>query len=504
MQESKIHVIDSDPRLPQMLADLVDDLVVLESVSDWKPSQKTPLLLVNYGQIVGKNHNKLLPLFQGAGEGKLVLYNTPCDGTRRMALYKLGAFRVFDEACSMTEIAAYVRSNLRVRSKLATENTLRLSGNLSELSLGDLIHTLMKEQHSGILKVITGFGTGRLFFERGAIRDAVAGSRKSDEAVLYMLTWTSGEFYLRSSELAGVINKIQLSTPGLLIRGREIRHQFYKDLKNFGTLNTRLKRSAESPAGQQADPKIEQLLELISDEITLGSLLFKSNLKIPDILPLVSRMQSDGLIEIMIEEGGIAYNPNLESGFTEKLFSPDEVEQLRTIIGMEINETGKLMVLGGDNSGKSDFIRLLGNAPVGRERKGQKLDISKIAVGGQFTLLTFGITPDQKITKTIEGLSEGLKAFIFLIDANEPDNFEYMTYVIQHLTSLQDVPWAAAISGCAADDEAKKLQVRGHVNLPDQRELLHCDTSNRESVKQLVLALSPTEIVPEPEETKND
>ena len=90
----------------------------------------------------------------------------------------------------------------------------------------------------------------------------------------------------------------------------------------------------------------------------------------------------------------------------------------------------------------------------------------------------------------VEKLSEGLLGYIFLIDAEKPDEFEYTSYIINHLTSMFDVPWTIAVTNIDAKDTRLLRKIQSNIRIPDGRNLLICNMTDKEDVRKTILSMA--------------
>ena len=235
MEKQFILILDSDDKQAQNLSVSAGgagyDVVIQSDAELWTEDKEKALaemVLINYQTIVHYPQNKLIALFRKASQTKLIIYNAPADATRRLALYKLGAGRIFDVNSETEEIAAYVRIALKTDQHRSSFAETRINGNLGDIRLSEVIHSLVHEQRSGVLKISGRYGNGKIILNHGDIDDATAGNRRAEEAVYYLMTLQEGRFYLKPSEVTAPKHLIRISAPGLLIRAAEIRKKYFE------------------------------------------------------------------------------------------------------------------------------------------------------------------------------------------------------------------------------------------------------------------------------------
>jgi len=146
--------------------------------------------------------------------------------------------------------------------------------------------------------------------------------------------------------------------------------------------------------------------------------------------------------------------------------------------------------LGSNTCGKTDFIRNFNQGSHSGVRTNQDLDFTRIDLAANFHLQVFGIVFDKRLMDIVEKLSEGLLGYIFLIDAEKPDELEYTNYIINHLTSIFDVPWTIALTNIDTKDSKLLKKIKSSLRIPDGRELRICDVTNKDEVRKIILSMA--------------
>ncbi len=89
---------------------------------------------------------------------------------------------------------------------------------------------------------------------------------------------------------------------------------------------------------------------------------------------------------------------------------------------------------------------------------------------------------------SIQKVSQGLLGYIILIDAQTPENFEYANYIISFLNESHSVPWTVAITN-TADDDVLFDKVVSKIRIPENRDLIPCEVSQKDDIKNVILSL---------------
>ncbi len=452
------------------------------------------LILIDYGSILTADRQDLTDLFKTARKSKFVAYNVPPDASRRLAFYRLGAYRILDQNALPEDIFYFTINALEQPETNGEMKEAKFSGSLADFNLSGLITIFGKEKRNGILRIKTPVSTGKIYFNDGNIIHAVAGNRKADDAVFYMLTWNKGWFSMSPLPLRTVQNKMQMSNIGSLLHGEYIRTQFFDKINRLGGLNRQIRVINQGDLLQrQKDPVYAELIANMSQFRGIHEIIeFSPYEMIPTVDLLLNLYDSKNLeFRETAEEIGELYveESHERLGFTERLLSEKEVSLLRTQLDAGTITNGKLIVLGTNTSGKTDFIRIFNQGSLSNVRSNQELDFTKIELAADFNLQVFGIALDRRLTEIVEKLSEGMLGYIFLIDADRPDEYEYTTYVINNLVSTYRVPFAAAVTNIASGDKNKFRQASRNIRLPGTRELLICNVTNKDDVKKVIMSI---------------
>ncbi len=452
------------------------------------------LILINYSSILNADRKDLSDLFKTARKSKFVVYNVPADANRRLAFYRLGAYRILDHNSSAADISHFTKNALEKSETNGDMKEAKFSGSLEDFNLAGLINIFGKEKRSGILRIKTPVSTGKIYFNEGNIIHAVAGNRKADDAAFYMLTWNKGWFSMSPLPLRSVQNRMRLSNIGLLLHGEYIRTRFFEKINQLGGVNRQIRVINQGDLLQrQKDPVYAELIANMSLFRGIHEIIeFSPYEMIPTVDMLLQLNQSKNLeFRETAQEIGDLYVEESQDrlGIAERLLTDDEVLKLRKQLDAQSINSGKLIILGTNTCGKTEFIRNFNQGSLSGVRSNQELDFTKIELDNSFHLQVFGIALDKRLTEIVKKLSEGLLGYIFLIDAERPDEFEYTTYIMNNLISVNDVPFAVAVTNIASGDKKKLKQVTQNVRVPGNRQLRICDVSDKEEVKKVILSI---------------
>jgi uncharacterized protein len=162
----------------------------------------------------------------------------------------------------------------------------------------------------------------------------------------------------------------------------------------------------------------------------------------------------------------------------------------------------KIVVTGPFAAGKTTLIRTISEITVlsternvtdgTRVRKNDTtvaMDFGRVTIDRELVLYLFGTPGQERFDFMWEILGEGMLGYILLIDATREDSIAEAVGILTAFRTMTRVPFAVGLnrsSGLADDDET---QLRKALDLAPEIPIIPCDTTDKESVKELLLAL---------------
>jgi len=504
MAQKNILILSADDERTQKLISLlkkgkynIHATHKLSEVSEKISSTEIALILINYLSIVKEERKKLISLFKDARKTKFVIYDVPEDAMRRLAFYRLGAYRILDQKYSVDDIFYFSQNTLTEVEGDGVLKESHISGSLQDFNLPGLINIFGREKRSGVLRIQTPISSGKIYFNHGNIYHAVTGNRKADDAVFYMLTWNKGWFSMRPLASKNPKNKVQLSNIGLLLHGQYVSGEFFKKIVELGGISNQVRVINKGDLLQKTnDPGFKDFIEKISEFRKIYDIIDFSPYDLLTTLDNLQDINKSNNLEIR-ESADIIEDFYVEKtregiGLAESLLSDKEVKQLRKNLRAQNIGSGKLLIVGTKTCGKTDFIRQFNQGSLSNVRTNQDLDFTTIELEKDFTLQVFGIVLDRRLTDIIEKLSEGLVGYIFLVDAKKKEEFEYTNYLINHLISIYGVPWTIAITNIDKSDSKLLDAVKSSIKVADDHELEICEVSDKEDVRRVIMSIKPS------------
>ena len=99
-----------------------------------------PVSLISYSVITKSERGQIVSLFKNTSKSKFILFDVPEDAKKRLAFYKMGAYKILDINYNQEEIV-YICNNFYKKqdASIGTDET-RFSGNLEDFNLAELIN----------------------------------------------------------------------------------------------------------------------------------------------------------------------------------------------------------------------------------------------------------------------------------------------------------------------------------------------------------------------------
>ncbi len=162
----------------------------------------------------------------------------------------------------------------------------------------------------------------------------------------------------------------------------------------------------------------------------------------------------------------------------------------------------KIVVTGPFAAGKTTLIRTISEITVlstekditdeTRSRKAETtvaMDFGRITIDRDLVLYLFGTPGQDRFDFMWEILGEGMIGYLLLIDADRDDSLEQAVAIHEAFRRMARVPYVVALNRASADDHALVERVRSTLGIPGDIAILACDATDKESVKNVLLAL---------------
>ncbi len=162
----------------------------------------------------------------------------------------------------------------------------------------------------------------------------------------------------------------------------------------------------------------------------------------------------------------------------------------------------KVVVTGPFAAGKTTLIRTISEITVlstergitdsTRKRKAETtvaMDFGRITIDRDLVLYLFGTPGQDRFDFMWEILGEGMIGYLLLIDATREESVQEAAGILGAFRTMARVPYVVALNRAGTEDHALIEGVRQQLDIPSDVAILGCDATDKESVKNVLLAL---------------
>jgi uncharacterized protein len=162
----------------------------------------------------------------------------------------------------------------------------------------------------------------------------------------------------------------------------------------------------------------------------------------------------------------------------------------------------KVVVTGPFAAGKTTLIRTISEITVlstergitdsTRKRKAETtvaMDFGRITIDRDLVLYLFGTPGQDRFDFMWEILGEGMIGYLLLVDADREESIQEAAAILDAFRTMARVPFVVGLNRAAADDNMLVESVRSRLEIPSDIAIMPCDATDKESVKNVLLAL---------------
>jgi len=162
----------------------------------------------------------------------------------------------------------------------------------------------------------------------------------------------------------------------------------------------------------------------------------------------------------------------------------------------------KVVVTGPFAAGKTTLIRTISEITVlstergitdsTRKRKAETtvaMDFGRITIDRDLVLYLFGTPGQDRFDFMWEILGEGMIGYLLLVDAAREDSIQEAAGILEAFRTMARVPFVVGLNRAGGDDHLLVESVRSRLEIPSDIAILPCDATDKESVKNVLLAL---------------
>ena len=464
-----------------------------------KAKKYTPDLIITDADLPDLNGIALLQNLKETPETESipVIFLTARSGLQdRLRAFEAGVRDYMVKPLHVAEIVARVNMIFGRHRRLETATARSASGKkgrLEENSVAQLIAQLGVLRWSGILNVTNRFQkSGQIFFRKGAVVNGIYGPFRGQRAIFQMMAWDRGLYSLVSQPIE-VTDDIPVSNLGLLLQGFDRirqREEFLKELPSpdivFSVKSDFLRILEERPISSD----VRKFVELFDGRLSVLQILDESPYDELTTLGRIVKMYKQGFLEEIktVEEPETVF----EEGELKILFSEEEYESFRKRVPAKPGVPEPyLAVFGTTQSGKSEFVRTLAG-PFYRTRSWKNvfpypLDIGKVRLHEDEDVIVTGVPIEKQVHILVNALAGKMLGYIFLVNAAQPEQLEYLNYLIKSFRNRFQLPYAVAVTQLRHVKALGIEEISQRLGLESYEELIPCDPKDLDNVKMILL-----------------
>ena len=407
-----------------------------------------------------------------------IVYAREMEIEEKLKYYQMGVKRVIVEPVSLVSYVITVCLMIidhHVNSRKIRQHSLNY-GKLQGASLQEILQNAFLEKKNLIIKVNNNGWNAKIRVFQGHIVSAFSPNLKNEEAVLKTLHLPVGKFMIRRFRKNFPYKSKISSTPAILAELKFQEKQIQKFFEKVGSNNPRFQVSSQlNKSSLSADETI--LLETIKKYLIFQNIQLNCPFSILKTVRILSSLLDKKLIYL---EG---------EGEVIETLSDSDIEYLKENIFPDEAVEGRIVIFGLPSSGKSEFIRKLAGQQT-KIRTIQYLDFVKIKLKKEMSLTLFGISIDENFQSVFENILAGIVAYIFLVDFNKEETFEYTKYLLNKMRKSYSVPLVVGVTNINENDEDKSLeQTRKKLDVSEEIQVLAIDPNSFKDVRNLIYNL---------------
>ncbi len=323
-----------------------------------------------------------------------------------------------------------------------------IQGNLSQMSLVDLLQVLHFNKKEGELVVTSPEGeSGIIYIKDGQLYNAILGEIEKEKALFRLITWKDGTFEFRPKPV-NIPQRLGSTTGNLIMEGVRQIDEFEKAKHLFPHRDSLLKtrvNTATLPKGLK--PIIYEILFLVEYYPRVGDLV--DHCSFPDYevyTTLMSLINRRILVEVKrIKE---------EREFSEEFVSPTLAIRIKEKVinrwsDMLSVNSGKVFVVATSDVLVKEFLLACKNLPDFHINKillstnGEEPllgDVGELRLYGGMDIVLFSIPPVRNMMPLIKAFSNNLIGLVMLWDEQTEEKIAHLMETRKEILSTRSVP----------------------------------------------------------------
>ena len=218
----------------------------------------------------------------------------------RLRGLSLGADEYLTRPILIREVVARIRMLLQRRRqhRLATEETVSFSGDITDMAIVDLIQMMELSSRSGTIRLHgQNDRSGTIYVRDGRVIDAEVGSLHAEAALYRLFVWQVGRFEVEFKTIRRP-ERISCGNESLVVEGMCRVDEWARLLEQLPDLSTVLEIDYEELAARlgEVPDEVNAILRLFDGQRTLVDVIDDSDFSDHEALKAISRLFFEGLV----------------------------------------------------------------------------------------------------------------------------------------------------------------------------------------------------------------
>ncbi|MCK4738480.1 MAG: DUF4388 domain-containing protein [Deltaproteobacteria bacterium] len=379
--------------------------------------EKIPSMILADLELDGTDGQALLKALRGNASTEKIPFILFSETAKDIYGFKVEADRFLTRPFNLEELYANIRRSLLFSGGGETiESKKEISGQLSQVSLVDILQMLHFNQKEGKLNIISGEDKATIVMKGGQVFNAFIGEIESEKALYRIFTWPDGDFEFTQSTVT-IPQKIDTPTGNLLMEGMRQLDEFEKGKRRFPHVDKHLKLTVEqSSLPKGLKPLIYEIITLLDYHPRVGELVDRCHSTDLDTYEAIRGLIDKKILEVTEDvQSEINYADFITAieAIKVKESALDNWHDMRNI------DAGKIFLVSTKDSLIENFIHECSELPdftVKNSGLAQLGEMCRLSLYGDMDIAIFYVPTAVELTPLITALSSNLIGIVLLWD----------------------------------------------------------------------------------------
>lgn len=231
---------------------------------------------------------------------------------QKMRGFELGADDYLTKPIYIKEVTTRVELLLQKRAKesLLDAEAQEFEGELSDITMIDLLQNIENERLSGSVSIRRGTRQAIIYFREGNLLDAVCGKLQGEDAIYRVMMWPEGHFVVRYHEHLRRVDHIEKPTDALLLEGIHRLDEWNELVAQLPAMENVFALDYQQVSGQidSFPGEVEQVVRLFDGYRTLHDVVDDSPLEDIVTLHVIGKLLEEKMLNDVTPRKATALN----------------------------------------------------------------------------------------------------------------------------------------------------------------------------------------------------